>query len=52
MKNDPITRKQAIAWWNSLPQIIKDGKAMIYYNGREASTLTGREIETIYHSRI
>jgi hypothetical protein len=43
------TRVQALGWWNRLFTLTKIKMCDKYYSGRFEDTLTGREIEYIWH---
>jgi len=43
-------RKQAMKWWIDLPNNKQRELSLTYYN-RDSSSLTGREIEKIYHEK-
>jgi len=55
-KNDPrnieTSRTKALKWWNKLKLLEKSNFTGMYFTGRRQSTLTDKEIESIYNSII
>lgn len=58
MKNLLETRKNAIAWYKTLTfeekyfQVLKNKEKIAGYPDRNPDSLTGREIQILYESRI
>lgn len=44
------TREQAMKWWNELPVFETNSYTNTYFKGRTWTTLTGREIETMWRA--